>query len=54
MSLIPLAIYFRDGKAKVEVGLAEGKQTFDKRQIIKKRTADREMARALQQQWKRH
>jgi len=49
MSLIPMSIYFKDGKAKVELGLAEGKQVFDKRQAIKKRMADREMARALRQ-----
>ena len=52
MSLIPLTIYFKDGKAKVELGLAEGKQTFDKRQVLKKRTADREVAQAMRQQWK--
>ncbi|MBW2052720.1 MAG: SsrA-binding protein SmpB [Deltaproteobacteria bacterium] len=51
MSLIPMSIYFKDGKAKVELGLAEGKQVFDKRQAIKKRMADREMARALRQRW---
>ncbi len=53
MALIPLSIYFKDGKAKVELGLAEGKQTFDKRQAIKKRMADRDMARALRQRWER-
>jgi len=47
MSLIPLAIYFSGGRAKVELGLARGKQSFDKRQVIKKRMADRDMARAL-------
>jgi SsrA-binding protein len=49
MSLIPLAIYFTGGRAKVELGLARGKHAFDKRQVIKKRMADRDLARALRQ-----
>lgn len=47
MSLIPLALYFRRGKAKVELALAKGKKLHDKRQIIKKRDQQREMERAL-------
>lgn len=47
MALIPLSIYFKNGKAKVELGLAVGKQLFDKRQAIKQRMADREMTRAI-------
>lgn len=46
-SLIPLAIYFKRGKAKVELALAKGKKIHDKRQTIKKREQDREMQRAL-------
>ena len=46
-TLIPLAIYFRNGWAKVEVALAKGKREHDKRQTIKQREADREMARTL-------
>ncbi len=46
-SLIPLAIYFRRGKAKVELALAKGKKMHDKRHAIKKREQDREMERAL-------
>jgi len=53
MALVPLSLYFKEGKAKVELGLAEGKRAFDKRQVIKKRMADREMARALHQRWER-
>ncbi|GAA2622972.1 SsrA-binding protein SmpB [Actinomadura fulvescens] len=45
-TLIPLALYFKDGKAKVEIGLARGKKSYDKRQAIAKREADREMQRA--------
>jgi SsrA-binding protein len=46
-SLIPLAIYFKRGKAKVELALAKGKKIHDKRHAIKKREQDREMQRAL-------
>jgi SsrA-binding protein len=46
-TLIPLALYFRDGYAKVELALATGKREFDKRQTIAKRDADREAQRAL-------
>jgi SsrA-binding protein len=41
-TLIPLALYFKDGRAKVEVGLARGKKSYDKRQAIAERTARRE------------
>ncbi|AZI58357.1 SsrA-binding protein SmpB [Nakamurella antarctica] len=45
VSLVPLSLYFSDGKAKVELGLAKGKKTYDKRQDMAKRDANREMAR---------
>jgi SsrA-binding protein len=45
-TLVPLELYFSGGKAKVEIGLARGKKTYDKRQAIAKREADREMKRA--------
>lgn len=45
LSLVPLAMYFKDGKVKVELGLARGKKAYDKRQAIAKRDAEREMAR---------
>ncbi len=41
-TLIPLSLYFKDGRAKVELGLARGKKEYDKRQSIAKRTAKRE------------
>lgn len=47
LTLVPLALYFRDGKAKVEIGLARGKRQYDKRQALAERQASREMARAL-------
>src|SRR5262245_20146963 len=39
-TLIPLAIYFKDGRAKLELGVARGKQQFDKRATIKKKEMD--------------
>lgn len=47
LTLVPLRVYFKRGKAKVEVGVARGKQTVDKRQTIKERDAKREIERAL-------
>ncbi len=41
-TVIPLRLYFRDGKAKVELGIAFGKKTYDKRHDLAKKTADRE------------
>lgn len=46
-TLVPLAIYFTDGYAKVEIALATGKREYDKRQILRRRDADREAERAL-------
>lgn len=46
-SLIPVALYFKDGRAKVEVALAKGKKLHDKRASIKERDQNREMERAL-------
>jgi SsrA-binding protein len=46
LSLVPLSMYFQDGYVKIELALAKGKKTFDKRQDIAKRDADREIAKA--------
>lgn len=46
LTLIPLSLYFKDGKAKVEIALARGKRSYDKRQDLAKRDAAREMDRA--------
>lgn len=46
LTLVPLQVYFRDGRAKVELGLARGKRTRDKRQSIVERQQKREMERA--------
>jgi SsrA-binding protein len=47
VTLVPLSMYFRDGWAKVELGLARGRREYDKRQVLAKRDADREIARQL-------
>ena len=47
LSLVPLALYFSDGKAKVEIALARGKKSYDKRQDLAARDAQREVQKAL-------
>ncbi|MDA3627569.1 SsrA-binding protein SmpB [Saccharopolyspora oryzae] len=47
LSLIPMSLYFSDGRAKVELALARGKKDHDKRQDLAKRDAQREMQRAI-------
>ncbi len=45
-TLIPLAMYFKDGRVKLELGVAKGKQQHDKRDTIKRKEMDREVRRA--------
>jgi SsrA-binding protein len=47
LTIVPLALYFSDGRAKVELALARGKKEHDKRQALSERQATREMAREL-------
>jgi len=47
LTLVPLSMYFSDGWAKVELALARGKRSYDKRQDLAKRDADREITRAM-------
>ena len=47
LTLVPLQVYFKDGKAKIELGLAKGKRTYDKRETLKRREAEREMDRLI-------
>ena len=49
LTLIPLKIYFREGKAKVELSLARGRKLHDKRQAIRERDVKREMERAARE-----
>jgi SsrA-binding protein len=46
LTLIPVSLYFKDGKAKVELALAKGRRLYDKRNMIMARDAEREAARA--------
>jgi SsrA-binding protein len=46
-TLIPLKLYFRNGKAKLEIGLVKGKRQYDKRETIKRKDIEREMQREL-------
>ena len=49
VTLIPLSIYFKDGRAKLELGVAKGKKQHDKRDTIKRKEMDRELRRAMTQ-----
>jgi SsrA-binding protein len=46
-TLVPTSVYFKNGRAKVEIAVARGKQLHDKRQSLKKAEAQREMKRAM-------
>jgi SsrA-binding protein len=48
-TLVPLRLYFRNGRAKVEIAVAKGRQSHDKREAVKKAEAQREMRRAMSQ-----
>ena len=47
VTLIPTAMYFKDGRVKVEIAIAEGKRSYDKRDDIKQREMDREARRGM-------
>jgi len=47
LALVPLALYFKDGRVKVELGLGKGRKRYDKRQMLAKRDADLEARRAM-------
>jgi SsrA-binding protein len=47
LTLVPLRLYFKQGRAKVALGLARGRKLLDKRHVIREREERREMARAL-------
>jgi SsrA-binding protein len=52
LTLIPLQLYFRDGKVKIEIALARGKRSYDKREAIARRDAKREISRAMSRRTK--
>lgn len=47
LTVVPLSLYLKDGRAKLELGLVRGRKHFDKRQAIAKREAERDIQRAL-------
>ena len=47
LALVPLSVYFRDGRVKVEVGLCKGKKLYDKRDDLAKRDAKRDIDRMM-------
>ena len=47
--MVPLSVYFKNAKVKVEVGLCKGKKNYDKRDAVAKRDAKREMDRAMRE-----
>ena len=48
-TLVPLALYFKHGRVKLELGLCKGKKLYDKRQTVAKRAAQRDIDRALKE-----
>ncbi len=46
-TLVPLKIYFKDGRAKVEIGLGKGKRLYDKREDLKRKVMEREIERSF-------
>ncbi len=53
LTLIPLSLYWKEGRAKVELALARGRRRYDKREAIRRREQDREVARASRQKGRR-
>lgn len=53
VSIVPLRLYFRDGKVKVELGVGKGRKKYDKRRVAAERDAEREVARELAHREKR-
>ncbi len=47
LTIVPLSLYFKDGRAKVEIALAKGKKTYDKRHALAERQANREAEQAI-------
>ena len=47
LSLVPTRLYFKDSRAKLEIGVARGKKLHDKRETLKRKEADREMAKVF-------
>ncbi len=46
VSIVPVKLYLKDGKAKLEIAIAKGKKNYDKRQVLEKRDTERDIARS--------
>lgn len=51
LTLVPTRLYFKNGKAKLEIGVAKGKRLYDKRESLKRKEAGREVARAIKEHY---
>ena len=49
LTVVPLSLYFKSGRAKVEIGVARGKREFDKRQTLREKQDNREALRAMRE-----
>jgi len=49
LTLVPTKVYFKDSKAKLEIGVCRGKKLYDKRETLKRQQADREASRAIRE-----
>jgi len=47
VSIVPVKLYLKDGKAKLEIAIAKGKKNYDKRQVLEKRDTERDIARSI-------
>jgi SsrA-binding protein len=47
LTIVPTKLYFKNGRAKLEIAMAKGKKSYDKRETIKKRDIDRELSRSF-------
>lgn len=54
LTLVPLSLYFKDGRAKIELALARGKKEYDKRHTLREAQDTREAARAMRERNKQH
>lgn len=52
LSVVPLKLYFKGSRAKMEIGLCKGKKNYDKRAVIAKKSADREIQRVMKERYR--
>lgn len=52
LSIIPLKLYFKGSRAKMEIGLCKGKKNYDKRAVIAKKSAEREIQRVMKERYR--